>query len=589
MEIIKRNEKKESHAYIPELKELYRQGRVSRREFLRNATLLGMSLASASAFLTACGGAEATSTSPPPTATSAPAATATSAPAATMAPEPTATTAAATGGPKRGGTLSLATRVQKITHPAQYSWVAPSNVTRQVAEYLTVTDGNNITHPWLLENWEASDDLLTWTLNLKQGLMHNNGDEFNADDVVFTFNQWLDEDVGSSMLGLLSYLSPENIEKEDDYTVVLHLTRPEIAVPEHLFHYPAQILNHRTFEGDFLKAPHGTGPYTIEEYNEGERALLRRREDYWQEGADGQPLPYLDAMEFIDLGEEISAWIAAIQAGEVDALELGDKSPLDAYLALKDDPNIKLDPLATAQCRVLRMRVDLDPWTDNNVRQALKLCQNREKILNLAYFGEGLQGHDFHVFPLHPEFCDMPVPEYNPEQAKQLLADAGYPDGLDVELAVGTGWPDVVSYAEVLKEDAAPAGINITLNTMPNSQYWELWTEVGLGITPWTHRPLGTMVLNLAYVADEEGEPVAWNETRWVDEEFSELLNEANGTLDVEARREIFCDLQQIQMDRGSIGIPYWRNIWNITRAHVMDAPAHPTYYMLYNEVWLDT
>jgi peptide/nickel transport system substrate-binding protein len=233
--------------------------------------------------------------------------------------------------------------------------------------------------------------------------------------------------------------------------------------------------------------------------------------------------------------------------------------------------------------------VDLDPWTDNNVRKALKLCQNREKILNLAYFGEGLQGHDFHVFPLHPEFCDMPVPEYDPEQARQLLADAGYPDGIDVELAVGTGWPDVVSYAEVLKEDAAPAGFNITLNTMPNSQYWELWTEVDLGITPWTHRPLGTMVLNLAYIADEEGDPVPWNESRWVDEEFTELLNEANGTLDVEARREIFCDLQQIQMDRGSIGIPYWRNIWNINRAYVMDAPAHPTYYMLYNEVWLDT
>ena len=153
-------------------------------------------------------------------------------------------------------------------------------------------------------------------------------------------------------------------------------------------------------------------------------------------------------------------------------------------------------------------------------------------------------------------------------------------------MAVGSGWPDVVSYAEVLKEDAAAAGFNITLNTMPNSQYWEQWTEVDLGVTPWTHRPLGTMILNLAYVADSEGNPVAWNESRWVDDEFSQLLTEANGTLDVEARRQIFCDLEQIQVDRGSIGIPYWMNVWMVHRKIVRDVPPHANIYMLFNETW---
>jgi peptide/nickel transport system substrate-binding protein len=138
----------------------------------------------------------------------------------------------------------------------------------------------------------------------------------------------------------------------------------------------------------------------------------------------------------------------------------------------------------------------------------------------------------------------------------------------------------------VLKEDAAAGGFNITLNTMPNSQYWELWTEVDLGITPWTHRPMGTWVLNLAYTADEEGNPVPWNETRWVDEEFSELLTKANGTLDVEERRKIMCDLQRIQYERGSIGIPYWMNIWMPHRTNVKNLKAHPTMYALFNEVW---
>jgi peptide/nickel transport system substrate-binding protein len=492
------------------------------------------------------------------------------------------------GGPQRGGTLRVASRIQQVTHPAQFSWIMPTNICRQVAEYLTYTDGNNITHPYLLDNWEVSEDLQTWTLNLRQGIMHNNGDEFNADDVVFTLNQWLDEDVGSSILSLMSYLSPTGIEKVDDYTVRLNLDRAEIAVPEHLFHYPALVLNHRTFEGDFIRAPHGTGPYTLEEYSEGEFARVVRREDYWQDGADGEPLPYLDAMEFIDMGDEMSAWIAALQAGEVDYLDLGDSNPVEPYQALKDNPDMLIIPVTTAQTRVLRMRVDLDPWTDNRVRMALKLCQNHEKILNLAYFGEGAVGQDIHVAPVHPEYCPMDQPPYDPEQAKSLLEEAGYPDGLDVELAVGSGWPDIVAYAEILKEDAAPAGFNITLNTMPNSQYWEQWTEVDLGITPWTHRPLGTMVLNLAYIADAEGNPAAWNETRWIDEEFSELLNEANGTLDVEARREIFCDLQQIQYDRGPIGIPFWRNIWFVGSNKLHNVPGHPTYYMLFNETWME-
>jgi peptide/nickel transport system substrate-binding protein len=582
MEIVKRKKRSEAHAYLPELKDLYRQGRVTRREFVRHATLLGMSFAGATAFLAACGPAAQPTPEPPPTQPPEP----TEVPEPTQAPAPTATTAPA--GPTRGGTLRAACRVQKAAHPAQISWTSAANQLSQVAQFLTVTDKDNITHPLLLESWQPSDDLNTWTLNLRKGIMHNNGDEFNADDVIFTFTEWLNPDVNSSMLGLVgAYLSPENMERVDDYTVTLHLSQPELAVPEHLFHFSALIMNHRTFEGDFLKAPHGTGPYTLESYNEGERVLLKRRDGYWRDGADGQSLPYLDAMEFVDMGEEASAWIAAIQAGEVDYLDISDNVGPDFYLALRDQANVVVTGLPTALTRVLRMRVDLEPWTDNRVRQALKLCQNREKILGLAYFGEGLPASDFHVYPGHPEYCDKSLPAYDPEQAKQLLADAGYPDGLDVSVAVGTGWPDIVSYAEVLKEDAAPAGFNITLDTMPNSQYWDIWTDADLGITSWAHRPLGTMILNLVYSADQEGNPVPWNETRWVDPEFSALLTQANGTYDVEERRKLFCDLEQIQLDRGSIGIAWWSNVWMVHRDHVMDVPPHTAVRMLFDEVWM--
>jgi peptide/nickel transport system substrate-binding protein len=571
MKIIKKNPDGSMHPAVPELQESLRNGKISRREFLRFATLLGMSVGSAT-FLANCAPVPETSSPAAPVTTLAPVA-----PAATEAPAAAIT---------RGGKLLCASSVKKVTHPAQFSWVTPTNQLRQVAEYLTETDGKNITHPLLLESWEASEDLKTWTLNLRKGIKHNNGDEFNADDVVFTMGEWFKDDVGSSMKGLMSYMDATGVEKVDDYTVKLNLNQAEIGVPEHLFHYPALVLNHRTFEGDFIKAPHGTGPYTLESYKESERVLLKARKDYWQKGDDGQSLPYLDEMEFVDLGEDSAAWIAAIKGGQVDFLDLGDNDSPDFYTGLKDDPNIVLPPISSAICRVMRMRVDLEPWTDNNVRMALKLCQNREKILNLAYFGRGLQGQDFHVYPNHPEYCEKPIPAYDPEKAKQLLADAGYPDGLDINLSVGSGWQDIVSYAQILKEDAAPAGFRINVDAMPNSQYWDKWTEVDLGVTPWTHRPLGTMVLNLAYTADEKGQPVAWNESRWVDEEFSKLLVQANGTLDVDKRREIMCQLEQIQFDRGSIGIAYWMNVNMPHRKNVHDVPGHPTIYMLFNKVW---
>ena len=539
---------------IQNLKSDLHKGKISRREFVRFAALLGVSATVAMNFA----GCEKKPEEQP-------------------APKV-----------KTGGTMRIAAPVQKVTHPAQFSWVSPTNQLRQVAEYLTYTDGNNVTHPYLLKSWEASNDLKTWTLNLREGIKFNNGDEFNSDDVVFMFKQWLNKDVGSSMLGLMKgYLDPSGIEKAGSYKVKLHLKTAEIAVPEHLFHYPAMILNSRTFEGDFIKKPHGTGPFTLEQYVEGERVVLKKRNDYWKKNASGDILPYLDQVEFVDMGTEMPAMIAAMKAGDIDLIDFGDIGGTEALQALKNDANINIYPAPTNQTRILRMRSDMKPWSDNRVRSALKLCQNREKILSLAYFNEGLLGQDTHVSPKHPEYCQIDTPKYDPEKAKELLQQAGYKDGLTVNLAVGTGWKEIVRYAEILKEDAAPAGFKVNIQSMPNNQYWEKWTEVDLGITTWMHRPLGTMVLNLAYIGDDAGKPVPWNETRWIDPEFSTLLKQANGTLDIEERRKIFCKLETIQQERGSIGNAFWINTWTIVRKRIQGIKAHPSNYLKLEDVYL--
>ena len=140
--------------------------------------------------------------------------------------------------------------------------------------------------------------------------------------------------------------------------------------------------------------------------------------------------------------------------------------------------------------------------------------------------------------------------------------------------------------AQALKEMAAPGGFDIQLDIMEPSSYWERWSEVDLGITAWTHRPLATMVLALAYTADKDGVPVPWNETRWVDAEFNQLLRQAERTLDVEERRQVMCQIEDIMQQRGPIGFPFWRRVWNITRSEFQNIRAHPTSYDLLYDVW---
>lgn len=571
--------KGKEHSYVPELKDSFLKGKISRREFIRNAALLGMSMGSLTTFLASCAPKPTPTpepTSPPPT----------PAPAATPTPAPTATpTPVRPGMPKRGGVLRIAAiDVPGIDHPSRVATAAAKQPLRNILEYLTFTDADNVCHPFLLERWEASEDLKTWTLYLRREIKWSNGDDFNADDVVFTMKEWLDPEVGSSMRGLLSYLEPQNIEKVDKSTVRLHLNSPQIAVPQNLFHYPAMIINHRTFEGDILKAPVGTGPYNLEKWVLGERAEFKARDDYWQIGADNQPLPYLDEMKFVFIGEEETAFVAAFKAGQVDAY--GQMPSQETAETLKQDPEASVETVVSGQTILIRMRMDVEPWTDNRVRMALKLCQDREKALAVCLKGEGVVGQDHHVGPVYPEYCPIETPKYDLERAKALLAEAGYPSGLDIELSTPSP-TRFLSYSEVLKESAKPAGFRITLDVMPMSEYSARWTEYPVGLTSWGHRPLPTMVLALAYGCPE-GKPVDWNETRFCDEEFQELLTEAQGTLDIEKRRQIMCKLEKIQQERGTIGNSFWMNRWAIIRRQFKNFKAHPADDYLYHEVWYD-
>ncbi len=538
------------HPYIPEAAEEYRRGRIDRREFLRIAALLGASAVTIQSVF-------------PFTARAAQVGQA----------APTA------GPPKRGGTIRVIDRVQRFDDPARLSWVPGSNIVRHIAEYLTYTDEDNITHPYLLERWEPSADTKTWTLTLRKGVKLNTGRELTADDVIWNLKRWLDPKTGSSVRGLMTYLKPDNIQKVDNYTIRLYLDRAQIAVPEHLFHYPAVILP-KEFEGDFLKQPWGTGPFSLAEYVVGERVVLKRRNDYWRNGADGKALPYINEFRVVDLGDEASAQIAALASGQGDMISNPDISALDALSRIA---NVHVDRIGTAQTAFFRMRVDKKPFDDVRVRNAIKICQDRQKMLQLAYRGYGDLGADHPIAPVHPAYCKEEAPKQDIAKAKALLTEAGYPNGIDVELKCKNdpNWELVAS--QVLKEMCAPAGIRITVNQLPSPQYWQQWTQLDFGFTTWTHRPLDTMVASLAF---RTGAP--WNETKWSNEKFERLLNEAEGTVEVDKRRKLMCQIQAIIREDGGVAIPLWRNVFRALDNKIKGVRAHPTsYYALWN-AWVE-
>jgi peptide/nickel transport system substrate-binding protein len=554
------------HAYVPELADRFAAGRIDRRGFLRTACLLGVSAGAAYAFAGRIDGG------------------------------PMAPPAAAQDFPRQGGELRFAMEVMEITDPAAFAWPQQANITRWMVEYLTRTGPDNVTLPYLAEGWEASDDLRTWTFTLRQGVRWSNGDRFNADDVVANFQRWFDPNRVSANRSLFDGLGepadaaaagagPQArvglrdgaVEKLGAHSFRLHLSRPDLSVPESLYNYPAAIL-HRDFDamgGDFQANPIGTGPYTLAAFAPGEEArLVRRPDDYW-----GAP-PHLDAIRYIDRGRDRREMLGALLADEVDGVyevDVGDLSALEGVTG------IDLHSVSTAQTGVCRMRVDTPPFDDIRVRRAVQLAADNRDLLINGYNRRGMVAENHHVGPMHPEYATLPAVPRDPGLARQLLADAGYPAGLQLTLTVGNvqgPWEQRV--AQVLQQQLRQAGIELKLDIVAPQAYARRWTEVPFGMTSWTHRPLGVMALNLGYRSGQ-----AWNETRYANPEFDDKLATANGLLDPNARREVMEEVQRILQRDAVMVQPFWRNQYVATRARVRGYQTHPTQYHQFQDVWL--
>ena len=556
--------KRPKHPAIPKLAEDLRQGKMSRRDFLRTSTLLGMSAAASYSLIGKITG------------------------------NPLVAPAHAGDNGKMGGRLRVAMQVQEMQDPATFDWVERSNLSRHIVEYLTCTGADNVTRPYLAREWEASEDLREWTFHLRQGIKWHNGDDFIADDVVFNFERWLDPATGSPNMSLFSAMTEEvngerrmidgAVEKVDDYTVKLRMRTGQLAIPENLFNYPTAIV-HRDFDGDLSANPNGTGPYTLAEHRVGSRAVLQRADrPYWGEDLDdpyiGGPI-YLDEIVYIDVGEDGSSHVAALQGGQADAVYEFD---IDNLRMAEDMDDAHIVTVDSATCTVMRMHVNEPPFDDKRVRQALLKVLDIPAYNRLMFNDEGEHGEHHHVHPIHPDYYQLPEMEQDIEGARALLEEAGYGDGLEISIDVGNvGGPTDQQMAELWAQHLRAINVDLRINMMPSSRYWEIWTETPLGATQWVHRPLGTMVLSLAYRSG-----AAWNETNYANPEFDELMDQAESILDADERSEVLRQAMEVLQDDAVICQPVWAPRFTAAKDYVKNFPGQPTLYHIFHKVWID-
>jgi peptide/nickel transport system substrate-binding protein len=224
---------------------------------------------------------------------------------------------------------------------------------------------------------------------------------------------------------------------------------------------------------------------------------------------------------------------------------------------------------------VARTRLDHKPFDDPRVRKALRLATDTEKTLQIAHKGVGAAAEHHHVAPVHPDYKKIEPLGYKPEEAKKLLAEAGFADGLEVEIICkpDPSWEQAA--VEAMAEQWKTGGFKPKINVMPSNKFWEVWDKVPFGFTEWTHRPLGFMVLALAYRTG-----VPWNESAYSNAKFDELLTKAEGTIDIAARSEILGELEKIMLEDGPITQPLWRSVYAAYDKRVKGFTVHPTLYI---------
>ncbi|MBV8713494.1 MAG: peptide ABC transporter substrate-binding protein [Chloroflexi bacterium] len=540
--------------------------------------------------LAACGPAAAPTapTSAPAAApTTAPAAKPTTAPAAaqpTTAPAaaqptvaPTTPPAAAAGQPKRGGVLKVGLQADPTSlDPQKTSLTALFHVTEHIYSLLVRLKPDLTVEPDLAEKWDISPDGKTYTFTLRQGVKFHSGKPLTSADVKYTFDRLVDPATASPNAAVLS--SVDTITTPDDNTVVITLNKADASFLTNLTGPSTVIINKAAVDanGDLTKTADGTGPFKFKEYVPNTRVVLERNPDYWETGK-----PYLDGIE-MTIASDDTARTAAVRTGTVDFIEY---APLKDIPSLKSDSSLALAGDQNTNIRFIGLNVTRKPFTDLRVRQAIAAVVDRDAVLGPAVFGFGTP--TLEIFP--PGYWaglgTKPSPP-DVAKAKQLLSDAGYPDGFSTTILSWSQYSFLSNAAVVVQDQLKQIGITADVNLEENAAYIKDYLDNNFDLTV-----TGTS----AYVDPNDiylrnfgtGQPS--NAVRYSNPAADDLIAKGVATTDETERKKIYQQLQQLLLDDVPWVNLYIANQFEAMKTYVKGYTHIPTgtNYTL-KDAWLD-
>jgi peptide/nickel transport system substrate-binding protein len=510
----------ENH-YIDELA----AGRLSRREFIRRGSVIGLSMPTMAAILAACG-----SSSKPAKTTKAPVA-------------------------KSGGTLRLASQTPAgAINPLTVDDSGGLCMLQQTGEFLVLDNNMKLMlQPVLATSWKPNANASVWTFNLRPGVTFSDGSPMTADDVVYTFKQQSDPKNASNALSTFqSVLLPDGVVKVDSHTVAFHLESPVGSFPYLVSsdNYNAIIVKNGTDFSKWQSTFLGTGPFKLASYTQNVGASFVPNDKYWG------PKPLLASTEFkFYAGQQPQ--ILALQGGEVDVVV--QFVPAGAS-SLLHNSSYKVIVLKSANHRELSMRNDIAPFTDPRVRQAVAYTLNRPEMVSALLYGYGGVANDY---PFFPRFAatnySVPQRTQNIAKAKALLAAAGHPHGISSPLYTEQ-YEEIPELAQVIKADAAKAGINITLNILPQAEYYGKatygnsdWLDGEMSLVDYGDRGVPNVFLEAPLTSNGP-----WNAARFHNAQYDALVKQFVAAIDLQTQRRIAGEIERLLLAETPIIIPYW-------------------------------
>ncbi len=514
-------------------------GQITRREFLRRGSIVGLSVPMLGAIATACGGANSTSSSG-------------------------ASTSGAAAKP--GASLKIASVVPTgAINPLSIADEGGLTMLQQTGETLVFNNPKtNILEPLLATSWTSNDAGDVWTFKLRDGVMFNNGQPMTADDVVYSFQSQTNPKVYVNASSVFTgVLTNDGVQKVDDSTVAFHLEAPNGNFPYLISsdNYNMVIVPKGTDFDKWEKTFIGTGPFMVKTYQPKVGATFSPSPNYW----GGKVLPGQLQLIFYPTQQP---QILALQAGNVDIVNLIVPQGAEAVF---NNPSYNLLVSKSSQHRELSMRCDQAPWDNKLVRQAMALSLDRPGIINALYKQYAQLGNDNPFAPIFRS-TDTSVPQraQNIDKAKQLLATAGHPNGFSTELYT-EDYQEIPQYAQIIAEAAATVGIKINLHVQSQADYYgdavfgkSNWLDGAMSLVDYGHRGVPNVFLEAPLLSDG-----SWNSAHFKDSTYDGLVKSYVGALDLSSQRNYAGQIETLLLDQTPLILAYWFDSISVTKKDI--------------------